>query len=95
MVKKYITSALVGGVAVMVMGMNCFTMGYSETIYVKTLHAGDTIESVAEPFYELDEKGDSYMMFRHRVFERNEHLREGGRKAQPGDKILIPVLIKD
>lgn len=95
MLKKCIASALIAGAVLINAGMHHFDVGYSETVYTVTLHAGDTIESVSEPFYELSENGESYMAFRHRLFEKNKHMTQNGRKCQPGDQVKIPVMIAD
>lgn len=92
MKKKFLLGAGIAVVALLSMGFR--GDGYNVTHYTVTLHNGDTVESASEVFYELNQNGDCYDMFRYRVLEANKELFADGRVPQAGDKVVVPVMVK-
>ena len=91
MKKKLLLGAGIAAIALLSMG---FSDDYDVTHYTVTLHNGDTVESASEVFYELNQNGDCYDMFRYRVLEANKELFADGRVTQAGDKVIVPVMVK-
>lgn len=92
MKKKLLLGAGIAAIALLSMGFS--DDAYDVTHYTVTLHGGDTVESASEIFYELNQNGDCYDMFRYRVLEANKELFADGRVPQAGDKVIVPVMVK-
>lgn len=72
----------------------CDTNKYIEHDYSVPLKAGESVYSVANDHYDLNENGECFDAFRYRVLERNKHLFRNGRKPQIGDVVVVPVMVK-
>lgn len=94
MKKRLLQIAGIGLVALLSAGWYYHGDTYTVTHYTVTLRSGETVESASQVFYDLNENGDCYDMFRYRVLEANKKLFADGRSPQIGDTVIVPVVVK-